>query len=82
MNFSSNIDNAKRSLAKVIDHRIERLTTLLDLNETQPNVQNRIEISIKSNNEASDDNSCSSTIKAKSIYQCQIINAKIKEIQS
>ena len=67
IDFSSNIDNAQKSLAKVLNDRIEKLSTLLDANETQLNVANIIsEISIEREyelNKASEHNSCSSTIK-------------------
>jgi uncharacterized Zn-finger protein len=66
IDFSSNIDNAKKSIAKVMDHRLDKLTTLLDANKTQLNVTNLNEISIvrqNQTNEVSDNNSCSSTIQ-------------------
>jgi hypothetical protein len=48
IDFSSNIEHAKKSLTKVMNHRIEKLSTLLDANETQLNVANIIsEISIE-----------------------------------
>jgi uncharacterized Zn-finger protein len=49
-----------------MDHRIERLSTLLDSNKTQLNVTKRNEISIEREytiNETSETNPCSSTIK-------------------
>jgi uncharacterized Zn-finger protein len=64
--FSSNINNARKSLAKVMNHRIEKLSSFVDANQPQSNVTNLIEISNEheiSLNEASDNNSCSSTIK-------------------
>jgi uncharacterized Zn-finger protein len=66
IDFTSNIDFAKKSLAKVMNHRIEKLSSLLNAKETQLNVKNRNEISIQHEdvvNEANDDNPCSSTIK-------------------
>jgi uncharacterized Zn-finger protein len=53
-------------MAKVMNHRIEKLLTLLDANETQLNVKKINEIFIECENainETSDDNSCSFTIK-------------------
>ncbi len=50
MNFSSNIDYAKKLLAKVMNHRIEKLTTLLDAIKTPLNVTNSSEISIEHEN--------------------------------
>jgi hypothetical protein len=44
MNFSSSIDNAKKSLAKVMNHRIEKLSTFLNANETQLNDVSQISI--------------------------------------
>jgi hypothetical protein len=38
IDFSSNINYAKKSLAKVIDHRIEKLSSLLDAKKTHLNV--------------------------------------------
>jgi hypothetical protein len=38
---------AQKSLANVINHRIEKLSTLLDSNQTQLDVQNTSEISIE-----------------------------------
>ncbi len=70
IDFSSNIDHAKKSLAKVIDHRIDKLSTLFDATETHQNVENINEISIERENalnETSDDNPCSSTIKVESL---------------
>ena len=45
IDFSSNIDNAQKSLAKVMNHRLDKLSTLLDAKETQFNVTNINEIS-------------------------------------
>jgi uncharacterized Zn-finger protein len=63
--FTSNIDNAKKSLAKVLNHRIEKLSSLLDSNDTQLNVSANInEIPIERDsaiNAASDANSCPSS---------------------
>jgi uncharacterized Zn-finger protein len=69
--FSSNIDNAKKSLAKVMNHRFEKLSTLLDANETQPNVANRLEISIKCKY------SCSSTIKVNPVLMSKSLRYKV-----
>ncbi len=66
VDFSSNLDNAQKSLAKVMNHRIEKLLSLVDANQPQSNVANLSEISNEheiSLNETSDNNSCSSTIK-------------------
>ncbi len=66
IDFSSNIDNAKKSMVKVMNHRIERLSTLLGAADTQSNVTNLNEISIErqnQTNEVSDNNSCSSAIQ-------------------
>ena len=64
MDFLSNIDYAKRSMSKVINHRIEKLSTLLDANKTQLNDVSQITIEHENSiNEASGNNSCSSTIK-------------------
>ena len=46
IDFASYIVYAKKSMTKVMNHRIEKLSTLLDSNETQLNVTNRIGISI------------------------------------
>jgi len=59
----------EKNLFKVINHRIEKLTTLLDATETQPN-----EIRIKcenSINEANDKNACSSTIRVETLLKPQ-----------
>jgi uncharacterized Zn-finger protein len=72
IDFSSNFDYAKKSLAKVINHRIEKLFSLLNANETQLNLTNRIEISIEcenATNETSDNNPCSSTIKVEPFFE-------------
>ncbi len=79
IDFSSKIDNAKRSLAKVMNHRIEKLSTLTNLNVTQLqlNVQNKNKISIQREdvvNEANDNNSCSSTKKVKPLLIVQKSN--------
>jgi uncharacterized Zn-finger protein len=75
IDFSSNIDNAKKSLAKVMNHRIEKLSTSLNANGTQLiNVTNTSEISIQREdvvNEANDNNSCSSSIKVKHLLIVQ-----------
>ena len=68
IDFSSNIDNAKKAIAKVLNHRIDNLSTLLQTTETQSNVTNRKEISIER------DNACSSPIKVKSLLIVQKSN--------
>ena len=50
LDFSSNIDNAIKAIAKVFNNRIEKLSSLLHANDTQLNVTNRNEISIESDN--------------------------------
>ncbi len=70
IDFSSNIDHAKKSLAKVMDHRIEKLSTLLDANETQSHAGNLSGILIdreSPTSEASGNSSCSSSIKVESL---------------
>ena len=57
-------------------HHIEKLSTLTNSNVTQLqlNVQNKNEISIQREdvvNEANDNNSCSSTIKVKSLLMTE-----------
>ena len=54
----------------MMNHRIEKLLTLLNVNETQLNAANKYEISIERENainEASENNPCSSAIKVKPI---------------
>jgi uncharacterized Zn-finger protein len=66
IDFSSKIDNAKKSMAKVMNHRIEKLSTLLDKNQSHLNMANITEIPIEFKstiNESSDNSSCSSPIK-------------------
>jgi len=46
LNFSSNIDFAKKSLAKLMNQSIEKLSTLLDANESQSNASNMSENAI------------------------------------
>jgi hypothetical protein len=63
IDFSSNIDFAKRSLAKVLHNRIGKLSTFLDTNDTQLHVETISKITIKrvdTMNEASE-KSCSSS---------------------
>ena len=63
--MASNIDNARKSMAKVTNNRIGTFSMLLNSNETQINFQNRNGIPIENENainETSDDNSCSPTI--------------------
>ena len=52
-------------MAKVMNHRIEKLSTLLDATDTQLNVTNTNEISIERENAINNtsESSCSSTIK-------------------
>ena len=64
--FHQTLTMPKNSLAKVINHRIEKLSTLLDVNESQSNVTNINEISIQRENSisnASYNSSSPSTIK-------------------
>jgi uncharacterized Zn-finger protein len=71
LDFSSNIDYAKKSMTKVMNHRIERLSSLLDSKQTQLNVTNINEISIESPNvinEAYENNSCSSIVKTNQLF--------------
>ena len=61
-------------MAKVMNHRIEKLLSLLDANQTQLNLSNINEIKIEHENalnETSDDNSCSSIIKVKPLFIVQ-----------
>jgi hypothetical protein len=77
IDFSSNIDYAKQSISKLMDHRIERLFTMLDTSETQLNVSNISAISIERENEIneSSENSCSSAIIVKSFHKIYKLNA-------
>jgi uncharacterized Zn-finger protein len=64
LDFASNLDFAKKSMTKVMNHRLDKLTALLDANETESNLTNRNEISIQREitiNESS--KPCSFTIK-------------------
>jgi uncharacterized Zn-finger protein len=65
-----------------MNHRIEKLSTLLQTNETQSKVTNIIsEISIGRKNpinETSDDNSCSSTLKVKPFLMSESKRLKVK----
>jgi uncharacterized Zn-finger protein len=70
IDFSSNIGNAKKSLAKVVFHRIEKLSTLLDSNETQLNVDNATSV-------ASENYSRSSTIKVEPLLMSKIKRSKV-----
>ena len=83
MNFASNIDSAQKSLAKLMNHRIEKLSTLLHANETLLNLDNMAEITIENENETRDDNSCSSTFKVNSLLMSHSkrskANSSIKE---
>jgi hypothetical protein len=66
IDFTSSIVYAKKSIAKVMNHRLEKLSSLLNAADTQLNLVNLNEISIGSINiiyEASENNSCLSTIK-------------------
>jgi hypothetical protein len=57
-------------MSKVMNHRIEKLSPLLDANETQFNMENKNEITIQREvkvNETNNVNSCSSTIKLESL---------------
>ncbi len=60
IDFSSNIDYAQKSMAKIMNHRIEKLSTLLNSNKIQLNTTNSNAI-----NEASDNNPNSLTIQVK-----------------
>ena len=68
-------------MAKVMDHRIEKLSSLLDADETHQNVANINEISIVAN-EAGDENACSSTIKVKPLLIQKSKRFKIKATQT
>jgi len=86
-NFSSNIDFARKSMSKVMNHRIEKLSSLLNANETQLNLSNRNEVTIKLENALNEtsDNACSSTIKVESLSiqksESFKVNSSIKEHQ-
>ena len=70
IDFSLNIENAQKSIAKVMNHRIEKLSSLLNSNESQLNVANKNEISNEHENAinvTSDNNSCSTIIKFEQI---------------
>ena len=57
-----------------MNHRIEKLTALLDVDESHKNVENKNEISIERHNqtnEVSNNNSCSSTIKVEPLLIVQ-----------
>ena len=78
MNFSSNIDYAKKSMAKVMNHRLEKLSSLLNANPSQLNVTNTSEISIGSINtinEASENNAFTSTIQVDPLSTIPKLNA-------
>jgi uncharacterized Zn-finger protein len=63
-----------------MNHRIEKLSTLLDANKTPLNVANTSEISIQRENalnEASDNNSCSSTIKVEPLLMSESKRSKV-----
>ena len=65
-------------MAKVMNHRIEKLSALLDV--TLLNVENRNEISIEHEiaiNEASGNNSCSSTIKVEPLFMSKSNKFKV-----
>jgi uncharacterized Zn-finger protein len=63
MDFSSNIEYAKKSMEKVMNHRIEKLSTLLNASETQLDDVNEITMQSENVINETSDNSCSSTIK-------------------
>jgi uncharacterized Zn-finger protein len=66
MNFSSNKGNAQKSMTKAINHRIERLSSLLE-----SNVTNICESSIEHENELNETSeyySCSSPIKKEPFF--------------
>jgi uncharacterized Zn-finger protein len=83
IDFSSYIDNAKKSLAKLMDHRIEKLSALLDANQTQLNLTNIIsDIPIEREyelNEASENNPCSSANKVKPLSMPKSKRLKIEK---
>ena len=57
-----------------MNHRIEKLTALFDVDESHQNVENINEISIvrqNQTNEVNDNNSCSSTIKVEPLLIAQ-----------
>ena len=64
-------------MTKAMNHRLEKLSSLLDAKETQLNVENKNEISIVAN-EAGDENACSSTIKVKPLLIQKSKRSKIK----
>jgi hypothetical protein len=86
IDFASNIDNAKRSLVKVMNLRSEKLSSLLYANESQLNDAKIILIeSDIAINESNDDTSCSSssTIRVKPLLMSKSkkleINSSIKK---
>ncbi len=73
---------AKKSLTKVINHRIDKLTTFLNANESQLNVQKTNGITIKREiaiNETNDTISCSSNIKANLFLMRSKVESFIKK---
>jgi uncharacterized Zn-finger protein len=75
IDFSSNIDYAKKSMTKIMNHRLEKFSALLDAN-----VSNINKISIEHENtinESSDNNPCSSTIKVKPLIMPQSNRSKV-----
>ena len=76
MDFASNIDYARKSLSKVMNHCFDKLSSFLHTNEIQSNVSNITEISIEHENELRDDSSCSSTIKEKPLLMSNSKRAK------
>jgi hypothetical protein len=64
-------------MTKVLNHRLEKLSSLLNAKETQLNVENINVITIVEN-EASDENACSSTIKVEPLLIQQSKISKIK----
>ncbi len=67
-------------MTKVMNHRIEKLSTLLNSNETKFNVTNKNEITIKRENVLNDTSeifSCSSSIKVEPLLKRSKINSFI-----
>jgi uncharacterized Zn-finger protein len=85
MNFSSNIEYAKKAMTKVLNHRIQKLSTMLDANETQLNVTNRNGISIERENTKNDASDNSSIIKITQLLMSKSkkfkVNASIRKHQ-
>jgi hypothetical protein len=65
-----------------MNHRLEKLTTLLDANETHQNVENITEVSIDCENETRKNNSSSSPIKVEPLLMPKSKRFKIKVYSS